>query len=952
MKRALPFILLLMISTWAIRGQSLSKSFGYYDDKKYEKAMAGFTSAISSKKDLPVAYFGMALCFINKDTRYKNYDSAYYYANQSFEAFKKEGNDEYYPIKYGINQDSASNLKKRADKCLYDEVIASGNLKAAQHFVSSYPNSEYAGKVSDILDELAFKEASTQNTAAAYEEFCKSYPKSKHFAQAKELSDKLMYESLTSANTYQAYQQFCEKYPQSPFYTAAKEKYELLLYKSMTQANSLAEYEKFCTQYPKSPYWTVAQDSIYKMSVRQGDVNSYNQFVARHPESPYASAVQDSLLRSSVKQSELSSLERYVIQYPTASNLDKVIHSIYGYYAQSGDLSDLEIFEKKYPGKETQALQKDKELAGQGLNLFDKNNQHNNNTLIDFIKKEAPRDIALFALQELIKSSIDTKDWNTALTTVKQFAPVFGNNDKFEELRRVLQQNEAETEPEKIDAINTSGNEYNPIISEDGKSLYFCANGRTDNIGGDDIFVSKMMMSWQRPSIVPVLSTANYNDIPTALSGSGNDILLSQNGDIYISHKTATGWTLPQPLSDKINTQAWESDGTFAANGKAVLFVSDRKGNIGFDHEKDQNYAGTGCGNTDIYVSVKTTQGWSKPINLGNVVNTPFGERAPYLHPDMKTLYFCSNGRGGLGDFDVYKTTRLYDTSWCYWSKPVNLGKYINTSGADIAYTFSTDGEYAYYSQSVNNKKDIYRIKLPIPAKPNQVFPVTGKVNDSNKKPVDAIIRWENMENGEILGESSSDPVEGSFFLALPSGKSYGYYVEKENYFPVSNHIDLRSGRNVISADASFTLISFADMIKNGTLAPLNNVFFNAGDYHLMTESNTELNRLAELLKKNMSLRVEISGYSDAGTAGGDMLSYQRASEVGNYLIQRGCKTENISVVASASVPKATATKAPVKKGAKAKAAPAKKGAAKGKVAAKPAVATPTNCIQIKFIGY
>src|SRR6185436_21013508 len=96
-----------------------------------------------------------------------------------------------------------------------------------------------------------------------------------------------------------------------------------------------------------------------------------------------------------------------------------------------------------------------------------------------------------------------------------------------------------------------------------------------------------------------------------------------------------------------------------STDGKALFFASDRPGGIGDFHRKEHPFHGDINGNTDIYVSVKTDTGWSAPINLGPTINTPYGERTPFLHPDGKTLYFSSDGHYGLGSMDVFKSKRL-----------------------------------------------------------------------------------------------------------------------------------------------------------------------------------------------------------------------------------------------------------------------------------------------------
>ncbi len=79
--------------------------------------------------------------------------------------------------------------------------------------------------------------------------------------------------------------------------------------------------------------------------------------------------------------------------------------------------------------------------------------------------------------------------------------------------------------------------------------------------------------------------------------------------------------------------------------------------------------------NGDIYISNKNQDGsWDDPMLISDSINTPYSERTPFLHPDLKTLYFSSDGHGSLGKLDVYKSTRLSDSCWNCWSTPVNMG--------------------------------------------------------------------------------------------------------------------------------------------------------------------------------------------------------------------------------------------------------------------------------------
>ena len=118
---------------------------------------------------------------------------------------------------------------------------------------------------------------------------------------------------------------------------------------------------------------------------------------------------------------------------------------------------------------------------------------------------------------------------------------------------------------------------------------------------------------------------------------------------------------------------------------------------------------------SDLYISHKDKNGqWGKSTKLPNIINTSYTERSPFLHPDLKTLYFSSDGHGGLGKLDVFVSKRLSDTCWDCWSEPINLGKEINSPNSDWGYKISTDGETAYFSKSNNLKKNsnnVFKVK-------------------------------------------------------------------------------------------------------------------------------------------------------------------------------------------------------------------------------------------------
>ena len=302
--------------------------------------------------------------------------------------------------------------------------------------------------------------------------------------------------------------------------------------------------------------------------------------------------------------------------------------------------------------------------------------------------------------------------------------------------------------------------------------------------------------------------------------------------------------------------------------------------------------------NMDLFVSLKNEQdAWSSPFNLGTILNTPFKERSPFLHPDMRTLYFSSNGHGGLGGLDVYKTTRIGE-GWTEWTEPVNLGKEINTTGDDWGYKISTDGSMAYFAANFSGDgEDLFKIDLPDAAKPQKVATIEGILADVDGKPITGIIVVEDLETGKIITSVNTDPNTGEYFIPLPYGKLYSYIVEADGHFPKSHLIDLRSVEKAQTIETEITIPSIEQMIDRQLAIPLNNLFFDTDKATIKTESFPELDRLVELINQN-KLDVHIAGHTDnVGTAEyNQSLSEKRAEATKAYLVSHGCDISAIEV--------------------------------------------------------
>lgn len=444
--------------------------------------------------------------------------------------------------------------------------------------------------------------------------------------------------------------------------------------------------------------------------------------------------------------------------------------------------------------------------------------------------------------------------------------------------------------PQKLsEAINTKYDETNPIISADGQRLYFSRNQYPENIGGpmdiEDAYESiKSKTGWAKAKNMGKPINNHGPNAVHAVTPDGNTLLLmnlyepdgKQKGQgISVSNKSASGWSIPEQFKIRQYYNKSGFNEFFLSNNGKVLFLAIQR--------EDTR------GGRDLYVSFNGGRGvWSEPKNMGATINTKGTELSPFLASDGVTMYFSSNGHPGYGQNDIFMTKRLDDT-WLNWSKPKNLGKPINGLGKDSYYSVPAKGDYAYFVTTDKALKttDIYKVKLPSKVKPNPVVIIKGKVlNKKTKAPIGTVITYRDLGSNEEVGIAHSDPKTGKYEIVLPLEKAYAFFAEKNGFYSVRDNIDLKDVKSydVITRDLYLVPIEVAtDPVV------MNNVLFKQGTPFLLASSFPELDRLAQTMKENSTMEIELLGHTDNIGKEEELvkLSEDRVTAVRNYLVQK-----------------------------------------------------------------
>jgi len=331
--------------------------------------------------------------------------------------------------------------------------------------------------------------------------------------------------------------------------------------------------------------------------------------------------------------------------------------------------------------------------------------------------------------------------------------------------------------------INTEWDEYVPVITTDEATMIFTYRGEKSKGGRqnasllpdpkgiffEDVFISeKIFNKWAEPKPIETINT-NSHDAAIAMSPDGFMLFIYKDdgithGDIFVSYALGNNeFTPPQKLKGLVNSYSWEGSCSITADGKTLYFSSERPG---------------GYGGKDIYkATLLPDSTWGNIVNLGNAINTPFDEDAPFIHPDGVTLYFSSKGHNSMGDYDIF-VSRM-DVSDSTFKSVENVGYPINTPADDIYFVLSASGEHGYYSSARPNGiglKDIYIIETNFDKKPVSMLVYGAVFKDKKAMENIPVVVYLIKDGKENIYSQTKTKAKGKYLINLPAG--YEFKVE------------------------------------------------------------------------------------------------------------------------------------------------------------------------------
>ncbi len=433
------------------------------------------------------------------------------------------------------------------------------------------------------------------------------------------------------------------------------------------------------------------------------------------------------------------------------------------------------------------------------------------------------------------------------------------------------------------DTLVFTGVHSNPPESKKDKETF--SNDLYETIGGED--------SMFTAEILNIDVGEDFHQGMANFSTDGKKMFFTRwstvNGmtksAIYTSELKDSGWSLAEKMDEPVNIPGYNNAQPFiTADGKFLLFSSDRPGGIG---KFDLWYAAL-----DEHFRVLTVS------NLGAIINTPQDEESPYYHEQSRTLVFSSNGRVGMGGFDIYYSNNDY--SFNHWSQPVNPGSPINSTKDDI-YFISTDKDNIWNTGWISSDRASNCCLSLFSIKDNTERFVTGKLVDCQSRqtiPGAKLTITDPAHQNKVLFTVPTDSL-GQYHFGVRNISRFRILAYKQGYQSSENiyRIHFEAGMDTVKNDP-LCMTAIIDTSKDVSVKGILNTLSRDNDLGnfaykkatLTSKTNSNLDSLYNLMKAHPSIVVQIGGYTDGigGVEYNLKLAQARVNTCINYLIRKG----------------------------------------------------------------
>ncbi len=430
--------------------------------------------------------------------------------------------------------------------------------------------------------------------------------------------------------------------------------------------------------------------------------------------------------------------------------------------------------------------------------------------------------------------------------------------------------------------INTKNRESFATMTRDGNKLYFVSNRKDGgSAGGDDIWTSTKLPdgSWGvATNLGPVINTV-YDEESPYISPDGNTLYFSSQGhknmggfDIFKSVKDKNGdWSEPENLRPPFNSTEDDIDYMQSADGKHAYLASVRPG---------------GRGDLDLYMI-----NLEKPEDKNTIIKGTMTFDGTKNVPD--NVHIVIKDPAGSADEDI--TPNKSNGSYIIVAHPGKNGKKLTLDYEANGFQPKSETIEVPANTSYDEIEEVLELNnVNLESKTSGTMNITGTIKDVNGKPIaNSQVVVKNNLTKQLISSNYTTADSGSYYFILKSGENYNLSFEAEGYLFQSANIN-------IPKNPDYSVISkniILDKLSVGAKIVLNNIFFDSNKATLRPESNIEIEKLFDLLKRNPTISIEVQGHTDnkGNAAANILLSQNRAQAIVNELIKRGIESKRLT---------------------------------------------------------
>jgi outer membrane protein OmpA-like peptidoglycan-associated protein/tetratricopeptide (TPR) repeat protein len=439
--------------------------------------------------------------------------------------------------------------------------------------------------------------------------------------------------------------------------------------------------------------------------------------------------------------------------------------------------------------------------------------------------------------------------------------------------------------------VSSDKSEFGAVLYDNVFYFTSARNGARKDYGwNDEPFLDIYKANYNEDGTITNAGTVNslnskYHDGPVTISADGNTIYFTSDSFREKSFEKDKKNKLKLGRNNLFKAtkdgDSWKNITSLPFNSKEYSTSNPSLSRDGKTLYFSSDMPGS-IGGVDIWKVVVNADGsFGTPENLGRKVNTEGAESFPFISDDNTTLYFASSGKQGFGGLDVYKIDLSKGTD------ASNVGKPVNTEKDDFAFSFNTAKNLGFFSSNRNGNDDIFG-----------ATPICG---------VDVLTVVTDAKTGKILANASVAIVDdkknviatemtnakGEVSYKVDCDKAFTIQAAKEGYesntFPVAKS---KSGQTKV--DAALQPIETIVTENEILLKP---IYFEFDKSNITQEAAFELDKIVQVMKGNDKMVILAKAHTDnRGSDAYNMsLSDRRAKSTVQYVISKGIKASRIS---------------------------------------------------------